>query len=202
MLRIFVSEIFGLLDTKWYDNPTSAGLSKYTANTGVSISYDSTNEAYNIAKNSSGGYSSVTLNTYRFPNTVTLKADIMLLGTVTNHQTGLGLLNSNTSVNGKITYYSPDSYYTVSLIESTRTAYGSNEVTGSDTHLNLQKNVWYTAIVEYNGNSQTFSLYNGSTLIGSVTASKSVLDASSNELGIWQGFGTNAQSLIKNIRVL
>lgn len=125
----------------------------------------------------------------------------MMTGSTTNLQTGIGLLNSNTGINGKICYYSPDSFYAVSLIESTRTTYGSNEVSTSG--LTIQKNVWYTAIVEFNGNSQTFKLYQGDTLVGTVTASKSVLDSSSNELAFWIGFTNNASStFVKNIRVL
>lgn len=201
MFRISVSEIFGLLDTKWYDNPTSSGVSKYTANSGMSISYDSTEGAYKILKTSSSGFSSVTLNNYRFTNTVTIKADIKMTGTSTNHQCGIGLLYNNVAINGKICYYSPDSYYAISFVESTKTTYGSNEV--STAGLSIQKNVWYTVVIEYNSNSQTMTLYNGDTVIGTVTASKSVLDASSNELGIWNGFNTsNNNTYVKNIRVL
>lgn len=189
----FCTKTYDILDTKWYDNPTSTGVSKYTANSGVSISYDSTNEAYFIQKNNGSGLSSVTLNNYRFPNTVTVKADIMLSGVSTNHQTGIGLLNNNTAINGKVCYYSPDSYYAVSLIESTRTTYGTNEVVSTDTHLNIQKNKWYTLIVEYNGNNQTASLYDGDTLIGSVSATKSVLDSSSNEFAMWNGFNSSGK---------
>jgi len=200
MFRRLLQETYELLDLQFYDVASSTNINNYTANSGESITYDSTEQAYKITKTGYEGLSSVTLNNNRFSNTVSIKADIKMGGSSTNHQVGIGLLNGNVGVDGKFTYYSPDNYYGVAFIESTRTSYGRNEVS-QITSFNIQKNVWYTLIVEINGNNQTLHLYDGDTLVGTVSANKSVLSADNNELAIWNGFFANSTTFIKNIQV-
>lgn len=195
-----LQKTFAIKDAKFYDASSSININNYNTTPGVSITYDSTNSAYLLSHDNSSSLTSIQLKDHTFTDTVTVEADIMLSSTVSNVQCGLGLLNGNISVNAKTTFYSPSSYYAISLIESTKTSYGSNEVASTSTSLDIQKNIWYRAVIVYNGSDVTFTLYNGNTIIGTVRATKPVLSTTSNELAFWLGFN-NAQAYIKNIMV-
>lgn len=197
--RSLLIQTYDILDTKWYDNPTSAGVSKYTANGSATITYDSTNEAYSL-KITSDSLSTVTLNNYRFDTDVTLKADIMFTGGV-NKQMGIGLLNGNVGASAKITHATNVNYYGIGVIENTRTSYGSGEVGEALTSSDIVVNHWYTLEITYDGSDIVYNLYDGDTILKSITTSKSVL-SNSNELALLVGLSRNSQGLFKNIRVL
>lgn len=193
-----LQETYELQDCNFHDLASQSNLSKYTANGDTNITYDSTNSAYLLQK-STFGFSSITLNDYRFTNNIKIEADIMLTGSDTNIQCGIGLLNGDIGVDCKLTYYSPDSYYALTCIESTRTSYGSNEVESRVSSINL--NNWYHYIVEINGSNINVKVYDGDVLFATLSTSKSVLNETNNELAFWIGFGINSKALIKNIKV-
>lgn len=190
-------------DCKWFDIAKSSEVSNYSTNS-TSISYDSTNQAYKIMKTGSDGLSSVTRNTLKFANNVKIEADVMMSGSLTNIQVGLGLLNSSTSIGVDAKRYSgfSSSSYTMSIVESTRTDYGSNEVSESLTASELQLNTWYHIILEIDGTDITYTYKQGDTVINTLTTSSSVLDSSNNEFAMWVGFrNNNSAGYFKNIKI-
>ena len=199
-----LNKTYAIVDSKFHDKSSSANLSKYTANGNARITFDSTNEAYQITRLNSGagGLSSITLNNHRFTNQSRIEADIMLINSTDNIQTGIGLLNNNIGVNCKITRASGVNVYAMSCLESTRTTYGSNEVSNELSSSDIVLNRWFHCVVEINESDIAFKLYYDDVLLGTINTSKSVLSSTDNELAFWIGFSYNSKALVKNITVL
>lgn len=135
-----------------------------------------------------------------FSNTVTVKAKIRLLSNY-NCQVSLGLYGSKGLVGNSI-LASSATFYAVQVAEqelqSDATSKGQETLTSSD----IQTNVWYDVEITYSSGSATFKLYNGSTLVKTVTGSSSVLTSNTNKLMFNIGMYGNSQANIKDITVL
>lgn len=193
-----MSEIYEIIDYSFYDASSSSNLSKYTAPSDATMTYDSTNNCYTCTKTQTNATTTILLDNVTFSNRCIVKADIYL-ATRENIQARLGLWNGNNgitsraiaSVGGNTTYFG--------ISSQTKGDDGTNLVL--DQNIGITTGVWYTLELTYDNGSVTSKLLNGDTVIDTLTASESTLGSTGNNFGIDVGFTINNVIRVKNIRI-
>ena len=94
------------------------------------------------------------------------------------------------------------SAYGVGIVEQTLATDTSDVSTYLLSSSDVQTNIWYDFEIIYNGTSVTFNLYNGDTLVKSLTGTSSILTSSNNQFMMSLGMYGNSQANIKDIIVL
>ena len=192
-----VSEIFSLQDRTFYDASSSSNLSKYTIPSQMSMTYDSTNNCYSCTvPSAASGTDTVILDNLTLSNHCKIQADINMTNT-SNNQPRIGLWNGNNGITSRVVISGTSTYFGIS--NQTKGNDGSNIEIHSG--VNISTGNWYTLEVEYNNGSVTAKIYNGNTLIDTITGSESTLASTGNDFGIDIGFGRTANFKIKNIMI-
>ena len=192
-----LSEIFALQDRTFYDASSSSNLSKYTIPSQMSMTYDSTNNCYSCTvPSAASGTDTVILDNLTLSNHCKIQADINMTNT-SNNQPRIGLWNGNNGITSRVVISGTSTYFGIS--NQTKGNDGSNIEIHSG--VNISTGNWYTLEVEYNNGSVTAKIYNGNTLIDTITGSESTLASTGNDFGIDIGFGRTANFKIKNIMI-
>ena len=160
----------------------------------VTLTYDSTENAYKIHQNSTNN----THGTARLPNVLVGKTckvtfDIKLNNTTNNLQSGLQIGN----ILFRIIYLTSSSVKRITILN------GSSDVSYTNVS-NLTHSTWYTIEISLTEGSATFTLKEGSTSLASITGNiSSYIDNNNNTLYLAQGVRSESDvyALIRNIKV-
>ena len=193
--RIIVSEIYEVEDCWKYDNALSDNTSKYdtTSANGTTFAYDSTETAYKLTR-TSDGFGAILVKDLTVDTNVEISADIKLTSS-NNNQPRLSLYNGNNGVGGRLAKWSGGN--DIAICTFTKTADGST-LQSQNTSLNW--GTYYTVKITFNGSTVTEKVYQGDTLLNTVTATQSVL-SNSNNVGIEHVFRNGAIAHFKNLKI-
>lgn len=193
----FSSEIYELEDTLKYDSGTSDNTSKYdtTSASGMSFAFDSTETAYKLTRTSSG-FGTILLKDLTVDTNVELSFDVKMMSMSSpNSQPRLGLYNGNNGVVGRLAKWGSGN--TIQISTATKSADGTSI---SSANISSNWSEWYTLKLTFDGNSVKEELYQGNTLISSVTGTQSTL-GNSNSVGIQFAYANGTIVYFKNLKV-
>ena len=170
--------------------------SKYdtTSSSNQTFSYDSTEQAYKLQR-TSDGFGSVIANNVSVDTSVEVSVDIKMTQSY-NNQPRISLYNGNNGVGGRLAKW--NSGNTIALGTITKT--GDGNTIGTAKNVSTSWGTYYTIKMTFDGSTVTEELYNGSTLVDSVTGSQSTL-GSSNGVGLQCCYTNGSIFYFKNLKV-
>ena len=184
-VRIFLIQTFALQDCNFYDASSSSNVSKYTAQSGASFSYDSNNNAYN-ASPSTAGLRFVDLNNLTFSKDNTVSFDFNLVSTNNNAQ--FGFVFGNIGVRG----IHAGSTQRITISNSAI----SSDYTYKDIGINL--NTWYTLELLPTG---VLNLKQNDTVLATCSYDISSIQSDNNSFKIYTAYTIPTTNMVRNIKV-
>ena len=190
---MFVSKTYSIQDCPFYDASSSSNLSKYTVDSGASLTYDSTNGHYILSQSSSGELS-VLSESVTVPTNYKLSADILHHGNANPQQCMLGIIKSNGDNLKGLNIISASSPRIYETYNGNFTYQSGSASTSRDT--------WYTFELTVNNGTATFKIIKVSDGTVITTVTKSVNDITgSAQIAMTNGNSSSGSTYIKNIKV-
>lgn len=189
------SNVITLKDRTFADESSSNKLSQYTTPSGCSMSYNSTEKAYEITLTNNNTSKMIYLNNLQVSNNCSISMDFKLTQTSINEQIGIGLKNNSNNSKGVISrciFYESKSNKT-DVINLNNTILSAINYAPS-TYL------WWNVELIFTSTTFTLNLRLGNDIIVTTNGSQSEL-SSSNQLGFYIGWNTNSKAYVKNIMV-
>ena len=180
-----VSKTFALQDCNFYDASSSSNVSKYSAQSGASFSYDSNNNVYN-ASPSTAGARFVDLNNLTFSKDNAVSMDFNMVSTNNNAQ--IGFIIGNVGVRAIHAG-------TIQRITISNNSFGS-DYAYKDNTINL--NTWYTLELLPTG---VLNLKQGDTIIATCSYDISSIQTDTNSFKIYTAHTTPTTNNVKNIKL-
>ena len=199
-----VSETYAIEDCKFYDVSSSSNISKYSTNNEVTHTFDSTENAYVFKIGVNNAFRNIDLNNVNVSRESTLRCKFKYKsgggsGGIGNAQLGLGLVNSNTVIMGRIGIASTPAD---DIGKHTWNQFANWSQLASQTGVSFSTSEWYTLEVIFNNGSVTYKIYNASgTVISNISGTETVL-STSNRLTFSIGWTRNAEVYVKDIMIL
>lgn len=189
-------QTYSIEDCNFFDDATIDRTSKYdtTSSTGQTFSYDSNESAYKITR-TSDGFGSIIVKDLSVDTDVEISIDFKQ-SSCYNNQPRLALFNANNGVCGRLAKFNGGNQMGLSTI--TKTADGT--VIGSLKNISSNWSKYYTIKVIFDGSTVTEELYDGDTLIDSVTGTQSIL-SSNNNVGVQHCYFNGCTVYLKNLKV-
>lgn len=189
------SNIITVKDRTFADESSSNKLSQYTAPSGCSMSYNSTEKAYEITLTTNNTSKMIYLNNLQVSNNCSISMDFKLTQTSINEQIGIGLKNNSNNSKGVISrciFYEAKSDKT-DVININNTILSAINYAPSPY-------LWWNVELIFTSTTFTLNLRLGNDIIVTTNGSQSEL-SSSNQLGFYIGWNTNSKAYVKNIIV-
>lgn len=182
---VFLIQTYSICDAKYYDASSNDNVSKYSGS-GLSVTYDSSNQAYNIKNTVSGEKTIAIPNLNLLPSKASIDFNVKSAGTL-NKQIGINL---GTSALARLVRANTANYIQV----SDGTNSNSSNYTVSD-------NTWYTLESTYDGTTITAKLIQNETVVATVSLDGSI---SANQVYLFKAYTLNTGNdvLVRNIKVL
>ena len=192
-------QTYSVQDCLYYDDASTDKHSNWdTTDSTDTISYDSTNKHYILTKTTSGD-SFIKLTDSIIPSNAKIEFDIRIGGNGSkNAQPRIGLFDTSTSnfVEGRVNI--TNTYHSISWLGRKNNTWTDLPLTNVSS---LAINNWYHCELTFNGSSFSISIYNGSTLLETVTASLSDYLGQTNKLLIDSAYENGSVWNLKNIKV-
>lgn len=178
---------YALEDCKFYDASSSTNVSKYSAQSGTSFNYDSTNSAYSLYPSSSGTRF-VSLNNETFAKNNDISIDFKLTTVENNAQ--IGFTFGNVGVRAICLANSSVRRITIS------NASFSSDYTYLD--YNVQPNIEYTLELLSTG---VLNLKQSNVIVATCNYDISSLLTNSNDFKLFVAHSSTTRALVKNIKI-
>ncbi len=180
-----------------YDDATSDNTSKYTASVNnASFTHDTSNNRYLVQKTTTGSSfnNSILVTGLSLDAPIELSVDAMVSTSLTSsYQSEVGLLikDSNTQLYGGFYTVANDKKLTLANTPTSRVTNGT---------VGLAINTWYHIVFTITSSTVTVEIYNGETLVDSVTHSNSYL-SSNMSVGLAIQLANQVSIYWKNLKV-
>ena len=194
---MFLQKTYEVQDLLKYDSGASDNTSQYdtTSASGMSFAFDSTETAYKLTRTSSG-FGTILVKDLTVATNIELSVDIKMMSMSSpNSQPRLGLFNGNNGIVGRLAKWGAGN--TIAIGTATKTADGTII---ADKNVSTNWGEYYTVKVIFSGSTVTEELYQGDTLISSVTGTQSTL-GNSNSVGIQFAYANGTIVYFKNLRI-
>lgn len=194
-------QIFGVQDLLKYDSGASDQTSKYdtTYLTGKAFSHE--NDAYKITS-SSNGYGLLLAKDLSIPRNVVVSLDVKSVNGSGNHHivNGVGLFDS---ANNRGVEVDAVKHHSLSQLAingfTTSSSPTSDEITQTN-NLTISSNTWYHIELEVTDTTLTAKIYNGDTLVQTLTTSNNKILTDNNTVG-FAYYIVNGTAYFKNLKV-
>lgn len=181
-----------------FDDGASDNTSKYdtTYNTGQSFIHD--NDSYKLQR-TENGFGSILVKDLIVENNVEIICDFKIDNTSPslNNQPRLCLFNSNNDgVGARLGIYGGTKYTILGTVTPTTDV----SPLVRDDYSSLTTNIWYTIVLSnYNG-TLTYKLYDGETLVKTLTTTTSLFN-NQNKVGIQEAYTNGTIMHFKNLKI-